>query len=50
MGSNRPDTDVVTLKAMRFHARIGMLPHEAEIDRLPRISSIIDAFTISWQK
>ncbi len=31
MGSNRPDTDVVTLKAMRFHARIGVLPHEAEI-------------------
>jgi dihydroneopterin aldolase len=26
-----PDTDVVTLKAMRFHARIGVLPHEAEI-------------------
>jgi dihydroneopterin aldolase len=25
------DTDVVTLKAMRFHARIGVLPHEAEI-------------------
>ncbi|HEX9249157.1 MAG TPA: dihydroneopterin aldolase, partial [Gemmatimonadaceae bacterium] len=31
MGSNRSDTDVVTLKAMRFHARIGVLPHEAEI-------------------
>ena len=31
MGSSRPDTDVVTLKAMRFHARIGMLPHEHEI-------------------
>jgi dihydroneopterin aldolase len=31
MGSSRPDTDVVTLKAMRFHARIGVLPHEAEI-------------------
>ena len=31
MGSNRSDTDVVTLKGMRFHARIGMLPHEAEI-------------------
>lgn len=26
-----PPTDVVTLKAMRFHARIGVLPHEAEI-------------------
>jgi dihydroneopterin aldolase len=26
-----PETDVVTLKAMRFHARIGVLPHEAEI-------------------
>jgi dihydroneopterin aldolase len=25
------DSDVVTLKAMRFHARIGVLPHEAEI-------------------
>lgn len=25
------DTDVVTLKGMRFHARIGVLPHEAEI-------------------
>ena len=25
------DRDVVTLKAMRFHARIGVLPHEAEI-------------------
>lgn len=24
-------TDVVTLKGMRFHARIGVLPHEAEI-------------------
>ena len=24
-------TDVFTLKAMRFHARIGVLPHEAEI-------------------
>jgi len=32
MGSEAPiDTDVVTLKAMRFHARIGVLPHEAEI-------------------
>ena len=27
------DSDVVTLKAMRFHARIGVLPHEAEIAR-----------------
>lgn len=26
-------TDVVTLKAMRFHARIGVLPHEAEISQ-----------------
>lgn len=26
-----PISDVVTLKAMRFHARIGVLPHEAEI-------------------
>jgi dihydroneopterin aldolase len=26
-----PPTDIVTLKAMRFHARIGVLPHEAEI-------------------
>src|SRR5438552_15598903 len=25
------ETDIVTLKAMRFHARIGVLPHEAEI-------------------
>jgi len=25
------ELDVVTLKAMRFHARIGVLPHEAEI-------------------
>ena len=24
-------TAVITLKAMRFHARIGVLPHEAEI-------------------
>jgi dihydroneopterin aldolase len=31
MGSSRPNIDVVTLKAMRFHARIGVLPHEAEI-------------------
>ena len=32
MGSNSDTTaDVVTLKAMRFHARIGVLPHEAEI-------------------
>ena len=32
MGSTRETTsDVVTLKAMRFHARIGVLPHEAEI-------------------
>ncbi|HEV2016707.1 MAG TPA: dihydroneopterin aldolase [Gemmatimonadaceae bacterium] len=32
MGSD-PATrnDVVTLKAMRFHARIGVLPHESEI-------------------
>ena len=29
--SQTTDTDVVTLKAMRFHARIGVLPHEAEI-------------------
>lgn len=31
--SNRKETvtDVVTLKAMRFHTRIGVLPHEAEI-------------------
>ena len=34
MGSNSPTKDdVVTLKAMRFHARIGVLPHEAEIAR-----------------
>lgn len=26
-----PTSDIVTLKAMRFHARIGVLPHEAEI-------------------
>ena len=32
MGSSRETpSDVVTLKAMRFHARIGVLPHEAEI-------------------
>lgn len=32
MGSSRKTTsDVVTLKGMRFHARIGVLPHEAEI-------------------
>ena len=32
MGSDSPTKDdVVTLKAMRFHARIGVLPHEAEI-------------------
>jgi dihydroneopterin aldolase len=32
MGSDRAArNDVVTLKAMRFHARIGVLPHEAEI-------------------
>jgi dihydroneopterin aldolase len=31
MASKRPTSDVVTLKAMRFHARIGVLPHEAEI-------------------
>ena len=31
MPSNRATMDVVTLKAMRFHARIGVLPHEAEI-------------------
>jgi dihydroneopterin aldolase len=31
MPSTRATMDVVTLKAMRFHARIGVLPHEAEI-------------------
>lgn len=32
MDSSRSSiSDVVTLKAMRFHARIGVLPHEAEI-------------------
>lgn len=32
MGNDSADkNDVVTLKAMRFHARIGVLPHEAEI-------------------
>jgi 7,8-dihydroneopterin aldolase/epimerase/oxygenase len=31
MPSDRVTMDVVTLKAMRFHARIGVLPHEAEI-------------------
>ena len=31
MASDRTMMDVVTLKAMRFHARIGVLPHEAEI-------------------
>ncbi len=32
MGNDRANmNDVVTLKAMRFHARIGVLPHEAEI-------------------
>ncbi|MEO8910879.1 MAG: dihydroneopterin aldolase [Gemmatimonadaceae bacterium] len=31
MDSDSTTTDVVTLKAMRFHARIGVLPHEAEI-------------------
>jgi len=30
-GAATSETDVVTLKAMRFHARIGVLPHEAEI-------------------
>lgn len=27
----KPVSDVVTLKSMRFHTRIGVLPHEAEI-------------------
>jgi dihydroneopterin aldolase len=31
MADDRATMDVVTLKAMRFHARIGVLPHEAEI-------------------
>jgi dihydroneopterin aldolase len=31
MASPNSTADVVTLKAMRFHARIGVLPHEAEI-------------------
>ncbi len=31
MASDSTTTDIVTLKAMRFHARIGVLPHEAEI-------------------
>jgi dihydroneopterin aldolase len=32
MGGDRATrNDIVTLKAMRFHARIGVLPHEAEI-------------------
>jgi 7,8-dihydroneopterin aldolase/epimerase/oxygenase len=31
MPNARATMDVVTLKAMRFHARIGVLPHEAEI-------------------
>src|SRR3954470_15358532 len=31
MTKNNAAMDVVTLKAMRFHARIGVLPHEAEI-------------------
>ncbi|MDP9204264.1 MAG: dihydroneopterin aldolase [Gemmatimonadota bacterium] len=31
MASTGANADVVTLKAMRFHARIGVLPHEAEI-------------------
>jgi dihydroneopterin aldolase len=31
MTKNNTAMDVVTLKAMRFHARIGVLPHEAEI-------------------
>ena len=31
MANNATTMDVVTLKAMRFHARIGVLPHEAEI-------------------
>jgi len=31
MASSSSLRDVVTLKAMRFHARIGVLPHEAEI-------------------
>ena len=29
--SSEKPADVVTLKGMRFHARIGVLPHEAEI-------------------
>ena len=31
MPSGGATMDIVTLKAMRFHARIGVLPHEAEI-------------------
>jgi dihydroneopterin aldolase len=31
MGKDRAANYVVTLEAMRFHARIGVLPHEAEI-------------------
>jgi dihydroneopterin aldolase len=31
MASDATTMDIVTLKAMRFHARIGVLPHEAEI-------------------
>ena len=40
MASNRSTiSDVVTLKGMRFHARIGVLPHEAEIAQLVEVDA-----------
>ena len=32
-------TDVVTLKGIRFHARFGVLPHEAEIAQLIEVDA-----------
>jgi dihydroneopterin aldolase len=41
MGSDRATrNDVVTLKAMRFHARIGVLPHEAEIAQSIEVDAV----------
>ena len=44
------DTDVVTLKAMRFHARIGVLPHEAEIAQSIEVDASLWVRRISGTK
>jgi dihydroneopterin aldolase len=43
-------TDIVTLKAMRFHARIGVLPHESEVAQSIEVDASLWVHRVSGRR